>query len=145
MTRWKSKEINKILRGRWTLFRKGLNQAPLRCFVSDEVTTILKEVHFGDCGEHQRDSRLFKKILQLGYYWPTMEADSLSFARKCQAFQLLRNQTLAQVVELYSLSMPWPFHTWTFDLVGFITHLHEDSTRSSLLQSVTLSGSQRLL
>lgn len=65
----------------WLLFRRGLNQAPLICIDGDEVTTVLKEVHIGDCGEHQGGSRLFKKILELGYYWPTLEADSLSFAR----------------------------------------------------------------
>lgn len=64
------------------------------------------------------DSRLFKKILSFGYYWPTMEADSLSFVRKCQACQLLRNQTRAPTVVLHNLSTPWPFHTWAFDMVG---------------------------
>lgn len=100
------------------LFRKGLNQVPLRCIAGDEVTTVLKEVHSGDCGEHQGGSKLFKKILQLGYYWPTMEADSLTFARKCQACQLVRNQIRAPAIELHSLSNPWPFHTWAFDMVG---------------------------
>lgn len=47
------------------LFRKGINQASLRCITGDEIANILREVHSGDCGEHQGDSRSFKKF----YTW----------------------------------------------------------------------------
>lgn len=46
-----------------------------------------------------------------------MEADALSFVRKCQACQVHCNQIHAPTVELHSLSTHWPFHTWAFDLV----------------------------
>lgn len=52
------------------LFRKDSNQAPLRCISGDEVASVLKEVHSGDCDEHQGGSRLLKKVLHLGYCWP---------------------------------------------------------------------------
>lgn len=55
--------------------------------------------------------------MHLGYYWPTMEADSL-FARRCQAYQLHRNKIHVPTVELHSLATPWPFHNWVFNLIG---------------------------
>lgn len=55
--------------------------------------------------------------MHLGYYWPTVEADSLSLARRCQACQLHRNKILALIVELHSLTTPWPFYTWAFDFI----------------------------
>lgn len=36
---------------RGQLFGRGLDQAPLRCISSDEVTRMLREVHEGDCSE----------------------------------------------------------------------------------------------
>lgn len=58
--------------------------------------------------------------MHLRYYWLTMEADSFSFAQRCQACQLHGNMIHAPVVELHSLETPWPFHTWTFDLIELI-------------------------
>lgn len=52
------------------------------------MTRVFKEVHVGVCGKHQGDLRLFKQLIHLGYYWPTVEADTTFFARKCQACNL---------------------------------------------------------
>lgn len=62
--------------------------------------------------------RLAKQIRHLGYHWLTMEADSLSFARRSQACQLHGNRIHAPAVELHSLAAPWLFYTWAFDLIG---------------------------
>lgn len=104
-------ESNKVLLEDSLRFRKGVNQAPLRCISTNEVANVLKEVRSGDCSEREGGSRLFKKILHLGYYWPTVGADALSFAHKCQACQLHSNSIHAPVVGLHRLSTPWPFHT----------------------------------
>lgn len=48
------------------LFKSEFNQAPLRCIVGEEITTILLEVHSSECGEHQGRSRLAKQIMHLG-------------------------------------------------------------------------------
>lgn len=53
---------------------------PIRCIVGDEVDGVLKEVHARDCGKDQRGLKLFKQIVHLDYYWPTLEADDMSFA-----------------------------------------------------------------
>lgn len=60
---------------------------PHRFIVGKEITTVLQEVHSGECGEHQGGSRLAKQIMHLEYYWPTMEADIVSFARRCKVSQ----------------------------------------------------------
>lgn len=71
-----------------------------------------------ESGEHQRGSRLSKQVMHLGYCCLTMEADSLSFARRCRARQLHGNRIHAPAAELHNLATPSPFHTWAFDLVG---------------------------
>lgn len=103
------------------LFRRGFGQSSLRCIASEQTTTILREVHSGECGEHQGGFRLAKQVMHVGYYWPTMEADLLSFARRCQSCQLYGNIIHAPVVELHILATPWPFCTCAIDFVGTIS------------------------
>lgn len=69
-------------------------------------------------------------ISYLGYFWPTMEADTASFARQCQAYQLNSNRIYAPTIEFHSLSTTWPFHTWPFNMIGPITHPLKDTFES---------------
>lgn len=55
------------------MFRRGFNQAPLKCLVGVEVASVLKEFHVGECGEHKWAFRIFKQFTNLGYCWPTMK------------------------------------------------------------------------
>ena len=52
-------------------------------FGSREAKKAVREVHFGDCGRHPRKRRLYRQLLQLGYYWPTMKRDSEELVKMC--------------------------------------------------------------
>lgn len=41
------------------LFKKGYNGNPLQCLGPEEANEILKEVHAGECGEHQGRKKLY--------------------------------------------------------------------------------------
>lgn len=56
-----------------TLYRKSLDGNLLRCVDFEEAQLALKEVHDGICGTHYSGPTLAKKLLHIGYYWPTME------------------------------------------------------------------------
>ena len=56
-------------------FKKGYDGGPLRCLGPEEVKEMIKEVHSGECGEHQGKKKLYRCLLQMGYYWPTMKRD----------------------------------------------------------------------
>ena len=43
---------------------------------------IIKEVHSGECEEHQRKKKFYKCLLQMGYYWPAMKKDMVEFVKK---------------------------------------------------------------
>lgn len=47
-------EVNKIFVEDGILFRKGFNQALLKCIVADEIGNVLREVHSEDYGEHKK-------------------------------------------------------------------------------------------
>ena len=99
------------------LYRVSFMGKPLRCIAPHETETILSEAHSRDGGEHQGGRKLYYHLLELGYYWPTMETDAFNFAKKCVACQKHGNAIHAPAVSLHSLTTPWPFHTWAFDLI----------------------------
>ena len=71
------------------MFKKGYNGDPLRCLGPREARKIVREVHSGDCGSHLGKKRLYKQLLLLGFYWPTMKKDSEELVKTYQAYQVL--------------------------------------------------------
>jgi len=77
-----SKEKSKIVRKRapftWiggNLFKLGLDQILRRCVKEEEILDILLTCHDGPCGCHFASKRTTFKVLQAGYYWPTLHQD----------------------------------------------------------------------
>ncbi|KAJ8617648.1 hypothetical protein MRB53_013834 [Persea americana] len=54
----------------------------------EEGREIIEEAHSGIYGGHVNGLMLSKKIIRLGYYWPSLEADSVDYVRKCKKCQL---------------------------------------------------------
>ena len=99
------------------LFKKGYSGDPLRCLGPKEAREVVREVHSGDCGSHPRKRRLYKQLLLLGYYWPTMKNDSEELVKTCQACQILGDAIRTHPNVLQDMTTPWPFHTWGLDLI----------------------------
>lgn len=121
------------------LFRRGINQALLGCISGDEVATMLKEVHSGDCGQHQRARGYPRKscnLVIIGLLWSRRTV----LCSKMSSIQLHADRIHALAVELDSSSTPWPFRTWAFDLLVVSIHLHENMYGFLLQQSVTPNG-----
>ncbi|XP_059658393.1 uncharacterized protein LOC132304673 [Cornus florida] len=55
------------------LMRRGFDGNAKRCISTSDVQEVLKQTH-GD--EHQGWRKLYNWIIQIGYYWPTMQKDS---------------------------------------------------------------------
>lgn len=82
-----------------------------------QVTRVLKEVNSEDCGEHQWCSRIYKQIIHLYHYRPTMEADATFFPHKCsRAKSIAISSTHLQLNYTVYLFLPIPH----FDLVRLI-------------------------
>ncbi len=85
-----SKEKRKIVRTSapftWiggNLFKLGPDQI-LRHYVrEEEVFDILLTYHDGMCGGHFAAKRAAFKILQAGYYWPTLHQDVKRYISQC--------------------------------------------------------------
>ena len=73
------------------LFKKGYDGNPLWCLGPEKAREMLKEVHAGECGEHQGRKKLYRCILQMGYYSPTMRSVMAEFVKKCHDCQVQAN------------------------------------------------------
>ena len=51
-----------------TLYKKSPHHVLLRCVDEAEASTIIEDIHGGECGPHMNGLMLAKKILRLGYY-----------------------------------------------------------------------------
>lgn len=55
------------------------------------------------------------KVLQQGYFWPTMKHDAFISCDKCQRFAPIPKATPENLTTVMS---PWPFNKWGIDLIG---------------------------
>eukprot|EP00253_Pinus_taeda_P007760 PITA_07760 len=61
------------------LFHIGADMHIRMCIMEDKIYDILKSCYDGPCGGHFADRRTGHKILQMGYYWPTIFKDTEKF------------------------------------------------------------------
>ena len=80
----------------------------------------MTEVHSRICGPHMSGYVLAKKILRAGYYWLTMERDSINFVRKCHECQVHGDLIHSPPSELHTMTAPWLFMAWGMDVIGLI-------------------------
>ena len=74
------------------LYKRGFSRPYMRCLVPEEVDYVMREVHEGVCGNHSRSRLLVHKLIQVGYYWLTIQKDAHAYVKaynKCQRFDNL--------------------------------------------------------
>ncbi|KAL5562544.1 hypothetical protein UlMin_032291 [Ulmus minor] len=100
------------------LYKKGFSSPSLLCLDEDRGKFTLEEVHAGVCGNHSSGRTLAHRILRQGYYWPTIQTDSLDFVRKCDKCQRFSAIPRQAPEDLTTITSPWPFAKWGIDLIG---------------------------
>ena len=90
----------------------------LKCILPTEAKNIMWEIHEGICGNHARRQSLAFKAVKQGYYWPTILADCMEYARKCNKCQRFSPMSKAHPKELILMTSLWLFHVWGIDLIG---------------------------
>jgi len=89
-----------------------------RCVREDEIFDILKACHDGPCGGHFADRRTGHKVLQTGYYWPTIFKDAKKFVQACDSCQRAGRPGQADEMPLKPQLVIEPFERWALDFVG---------------------------
>ncbi|XP_022876927.1 uncharacterized protein LOC111395152 [Olea europaea var. sylvestris] len=69
------------------LYRRGADQIIRRCVPEDEMKSILSWVHASTYGGHFGPTKIAEKVLQCGFFWPTLFKNCHNFCRSCDKYQ----------------------------------------------------------
>ncbi|XP_031095101.1 uncharacterized protein LOC115999386 [Ipomoea triloba] len=74
-----------VLEGK--LYRRSYGRPLMRCLNSFEADLVMTELHSGICSAHQGGRSLARRIMLIGYYWPSIQIDCEALAKKCKSCQ----------------------------------------------------------
>ena len=100
------------------LYKRGFSRPYLWCLGNEEADYVMREVHEGICGNYSRSRSLVHKLVQVGYYWPTMQKDAKAYVKTCDKCQRFSNIIRQPTEELTPMMAPWPFAQWGLDIMG---------------------------
>jgi len=100
------------------LYRRCADQIIRRCVMEHEVEEILQHCHTLQAGGHHGPDRTAAKVLQSGFYWPTLFKDARTFVSKCDQCQRTGNITKRQEMPLQIMLEVEIFDVWGIDFMG---------------------------
>ncbi|XP_048611602.1 uncharacterized protein LOC125585924 [Brassica napus] len=105
---------------RWTA-----TKVLLKCISGEETRLVMAETDEGAAGNHSGGRALALKVKNLGFYWPTMNADCETYVRKCDKCQRHASTIHSPTEFLYTLTAPYPFMRWGMDIIGPMPASHQ--------------------
>ena len=67
------------------LYRRGYSTPWMKCLCKTEGESVILEMHQGECGAHAGGRAIAQKILRMGYFWPTLMADTEDLIKRCKS------------------------------------------------------------
>ena len=100
------------------LFRQCADQMIRRCVAKEETGDILQQCHASLYGGHFGGERTAVKVLQAGFYWPSLFKDAHEFVKRCDRCQRVGNISSRQAMPLNTILEVELFDVWGIDLMG---------------------------
>ena len=100
------------------LFRRSANQIVRRCVPETEQAEILDKCHSAQYGGHFVGQRTAQKILQYGFYWPTLFKDGFEWLKQCDRCQRMGNINRRDEMPLQGILVVQIFYVWGIDFIG---------------------------
>ncbi|KAK8698038.1 hypothetical protein V6N13_114170 [Hibiscus sabdariffa] len=108
------------------LFKQCADQMLRRCIPEEEQKDIMYHCHAASCGGHFGGNRTAAKILQSGFYWPTLFKDAHAFAKACDRCQRTGNISRRNEMPLQNILVLELFDVWGIDFMGPFPSSHGD-------------------
>lgn len=94
------------------LYKRGYSLPLLKSIDLDKADYIMWEIHEGICGNHSGPWSLAKKIIQQGYYWPSLGGDAHKYIASCDRCQRFANVPKQPPDPITNIMSPWSFVQW---------------------------------
>ena len=100
------------------LFRRGAYLIIRKCVPKCEQSKILQECHASPYGGHFTGDKTAHKILQSGFYWPTIFKDCFEWVKLCDQCQRMGNISKRHEMPLQGILVVQLFDIWGIDFMG---------------------------
>ncbi|KAL9357253.1 hypothetical protein Peur_050506 [Populus x canadensis] len=100
------------------LWKFCADQVVRRCVSQDEFHSILTFCHSHSCGGHFGAKRTAHKVLESGFYWPSIFKDAYHFCKSCEKCQRTGNITHKNQMPLTNILVSEIFDVWGIDFMG---------------------------
>ena len=100
------------------LYKYCPDQIIRRCVSDTEIPNIISCCHSEACGGHFSAKKTAAKILQCGFYWPTLFKDSFEFCKTCDRCQQLGSVTRRNMMPMSPILVIEIFDCWGIDFMG---------------------------
>jgi len=100
------------------LFKYCSDQIIRRCVPEEEFASVLSFCHDQACGGHFGAKKTAAKVLQCGFYWPTLFKDAFTFCNSCSRCQMLGKLSRRDMMPLHPILIVDIFDVWGIDFMG---------------------------
>ncbi|KAL3687533.1 hypothetical protein R1sor_013842 [Riccia sorocarpa] len=100
------------------LFKLGPDEILRLCLEDFETRRVIESLHTEAAGGHYALKNTVKKIMDAGYWWPTMFKDSYEYIKACDPCQRMGKPTATTQWPLCPIMPLAPFEKWGIDFVG---------------------------
>ena len=100
------------------LWKHCADQVIRRCVPKNEIISILTFCHSYACGGHFGAKRTARKVLECGFYWPSLFRDSYSFCKSYEHCQKTSNISQRNEMPQTPILFCEIFYVWGIDFMG---------------------------
>ena len=100
------------------LFKRGADMIIRKCVPESEQGKFLNDCHASPYGGHFSGERIAHKILQSGFYWPTLFRDCAEWVKLCDRCQKIGNISSRNEMPLKGIMVVQIFDVWGIDFMG---------------------------
>ena len=109
------------------LYKQGVDGLFRRCVPDNEIESVINMCHSSPCGGHMSANKTMAKVLQCGFFWPTMFKDVWGVVKACDRCQRTGNISRRNEMPLNNILELEIFDVWGVDFMGPFLHLLETS------------------
>ena len=100
------------------LFKYCADQIIRKCVPEEEQQGILTHCHESACGGHFASQKTAMKVLQSGFYWPSLFKEAYQMCRVCDRCQRLGKLSRRHMMPLNPIIVVELFDVWGIDFMG---------------------------